>query len=384
MSDQLLLQTRPLPAARSPFADSDDVVEWLESEMDEFSWLLGEEFEEDANLKTFANSVRETYSELFEAATAIREASDDSDPQPLQESFKDAFGRKIIFASDSTTGAYIQRIADRDERVEVPAHVYRILQGDGNPPTSDPRDDARAYAYLYKPSRSAEDTLDALYASQEKQLDDLADRYETRISAFREQTSNVEQELDAMRDAQSEKFHDAQTDQEEEYNVLLSRYTKELPTYSTVKTWGKKVKQHVFNSVMIGVLLLVVVAITGITVIGRSTEYLGLIGAETSTTEIYPGIITLLTIATLGVYAVRMLGRVLIGQIHLASDAQSRVSVARTYLAMTQDDGIDIEDMDRKVMLESLFRPVDSGLGNDDSVVSTTLERIARTFSNRG
>ncbi len=55
---------------------------------------------------------------------------------------------------------------------------------------------------------------------------------------------------------------------------------------------------------------------------------------------------------------------------HLGIDAQSRASMAQTYLALTKEDVA--SDQDRAILLASLFRPVVDGIVKDDGLPAIT------------
>lgn len=65
----------------------------------------------------------------------------------------------------------------------------------------------------------------------------------------------------------------------------------------------------------------------------------------------------LVLVGVLGVWATRLLVRMFLSHIHLATDAAERVVMVKTYLSLMEGDNV-LNDEDRKLVLQSIFRPV--------------------------
>lgn len=73
---------------------------------------------------------------------------------------------------------------------------------------------------------------------------------------------------------------------------------------------------------------------------------------------------------TMFLWTMRILVRVYMTEHHLAIDAESRASMAQTYLALIKEGAA--TDDDRKIVLASLFRPVVDGIVKDDAMPAIT------------
>jgi hypothetical protein len=98
---------------------------------------------------------------------------------------------------------------------------------------------------------------------------------------------------------------------------------------------------------------------------------------DTGATGLYPQVLTLITVATLGLLAIRTAGRALMDQIHLVNDAYNRSSAAKTFLAMIDESDQPIKDNERILMLQALFQFNDARTP-DDRVVPSIADSISK------
>ncbi|WP_194725314.1 DUF6161 domain-containing protein [Noviherbaspirillum malthae] len=82
-------------------------------------------------------------------------------------------------------------------------------------------------------------------------------------------------------------------------------------------------------------------------------------------------------IGVLGVWAVRLIVRMFLSNVHLGTDAAERVTMVKTYLALLEGDKLPSDD-DRKLILQALFRPASDGLVKDEGLPHPALEALTR------
>jgi hypothetical protein len=82
-------------------------------------------------------------------------------------------------------------------------------------------------------------------------------------------------------------------------------------------------------------------------------------------------------VGVLGVWAVRLVVRLYMSHAHLAADADERVTMVQTYLALLEGDKMP-SDEDRKLVLAPLFRPAADGLVKDEGLPHPLLEWFTR------
>jgi Family of unknown function (DUF6161) len=86
--------------------------------------------------------------------------------------------------------------------------------------------------------------------------------------------------------------------------------------------------------------------------------------------------------ATIYLWAMRVLTRFFVSEHHLAIDAQARASMAYTYLSLVKKGAVD--EKDRAIILDALFRPVSDGMVRDDAMPNFTPAAILSAGAVRG
>jgi Family of unknown function (DUF6161) len=86
----------------------------------------------------------------------------------------------------------------------------------------------------------------------------------------------------------------------------------------------------------------------------------------------------LVLVGVLGVWAVRLIVRMYLSHQHLATDAEERVTMIKTYLALLEADKMPSDD-DRKLVLAPLFRPATDGIVKDEGLPHPLLELFTRS-----
>ncbi|MDX2253201.1 MAG: DUF6161 domain-containing protein [Nitrospira sp.] len=80
------------------------------------------------------------------------------------------------------------------------------------------------------------------------------------------------------------------------------------------------------------------------------------------------------------VWPIRILVRILLSAVHLRIDARERSTLAKTYLSLlNRNEGLDQND--RRLILEVLFRPSSSGIVKDDAAPASVIQFLSRLGS---
>lgn len=80
----------------------------------------------------------------------------------------------------------------------------------------------------------------------------------------------------------------------------------------------------------------------------------------------------------IGVWAVRLIVRMFLSNSHLATDAEERVTMVKTYLSLIEAGKMPLDE-DRKLVLTPLFRPAADGLIKDEGLPHPMLELLTRS-----
>jgi hypothetical protein len=85
----------------------------------------------------------------------------------------------------------------------------------------------------------------------------------------------------------------------------------------------------------------------------------------------------LVLIGLFAVWGVRLVVRMFLSHLHLATDASERVVMARTYLSLIEGDRLASKE-DRQLILQALFRPTADGIVKDEGIPPSMLEFLTR------
>ena len=72
----------------------------------------------------------------------------------------------------------------------------------------------------------------------------------------------------------------------------------------------------------------------------------------------------------------RVLTKIMISHLHLASDAAERVVMIKAYMALAMEGGLD--ETHRSLILQALFKPSTTGLIKEDAVPASVLDLATR------
>ncbi len=86
----------------------------------------------------------------------------------------------------------------------------------------------------------------------------------------------------------------------------------------------------------------------------------------------------LVLIGLFTIWGVRLVVRMFLSHIHLATDAAERVVMVKTYLSLIEGDRVKSVE-DRQLILQALFRPASDGIVKDEGIPPSFLELLTRS-----
>lgn len=201
-------------------------------------------------------------------------------------------------------------------------------------------------------------------------LSDLEDKLNARQKDFEnlqtllQQASTVEKDFQDAKDA-----------------VLEDLKVKESYKYweTQVVTYTKKYWQYLSASIIMTVLLLIGVflflhynplIIETVQTPAQAISNTDSISISTKSLQIWEyGFLLLLT--TMVIWLIRIATKITLSNYHLSIDANERVIMIRTYLALIKE-GSGYDESDKKVILDNIFRPTNFGIIKDETNVTLT------------
>lgn len=161
---------------------------------------------------------------------------------------------------------------------------------------------------------------------------------------------------------QADEFTELLKNSKQELGQIEDVYSKKLALQSSVAYWTTKETKHLELAKTWGI---AAAATAGCVVLVIGLLVYFVLG-ETTVDKLQAWqVTTSAVILTFGVWGVRTLVKIFMSHTHSAEDANERVTMIQTYLAMLRDDG-SVTPEDRGVILDSLFRPGHFGLIKED------------------
>ena len=204
----------------------------------------------------------------------------------------------------------------------------------------------------------------------------MSDEYDV----FRKQYTETHRQIENTRKSQAGLFGQFMDDSNKKKVAIEKTYDLELSLRKPVTYWKGKVGQYrkraCWFGISFGAALLVVAIVMNLAV----TRLIpGVSTIDSGTLLSWPAIV-FVAVATLSLWPLRILSRILLSNVHLAADAEERAVLAQTYLSLLRgEEGL--ADTDRRLILDTLFRRTATGIVKDDAVPSGAQELIDRFLS---
>lgn len=156
--------------------------------------------------------------------------------------------------------------------------------------------------------------------------------------------------------------------------ALLKAYDEQLKLEAPATYWDKKRLRHLFVAGGAAIAFIVVVSFGVFWLINSAPLVIrdligGVADGQTGKSlEALPPLVALalITLPALGcAWVLRLVARVLLSNLDLASDAEARSTMITTYLALIKDSEAQMRSEDRTIILSALFRPIDPNSNSD-------------------
>ena len=168
--------------------------------------------------------------------------------------------------------------------------------------------------------------------------------------------------LELMKHSWVVKFDKKHKEFQEKLADLERTYKENLALQSSFKYWDKKRVHH--QSVMWKMAVATAFFAVAVTAIFALVAYFLFEATTLSEVQLWKlGI--MLAISSFGVWLIRLLSKIFISNLHLRTDADERVTMIKTYLALLLE-GKGPKDDGRQLILQTLFRPSSTGFIKED------------------
>ena len=231
--------------------------------------------------------------------------------------------------------------------------------------------------------QAAEQSFEQLRVKAEALLGEKSTAYD---ALHRDYAALVESTRTAAQEHQS-RFTQDQTQRAEDFEKLVSEHKQEMENLrktfreeialrAPATYWDDKRREHERLSKVMGAVSFSSIALS---VLGLGWLIHDLL--RTAQPNAAPEAWRLAMVVLIGLFAVwgvRLVVRMFLSHLHLATDAAERVVMARTYLSLLEGDRLASKE-DRQLILQALFRPASDGIVKDEGVPFSLAEVLTRT-----
>ena len=199
----------------------------------------------------------------------------------------------------------------------------------------------------------------------EQQRREYGEAHASRNVQFKELIQKIAGELDTLRGQSAD-----------ELNAISETYDKKLALQSAVTYLDGKASSHRKAAIIIGLASLIAGGGFAVLAFWLSTTLLA--GDKPAWNRVAVAALA----ATLCFWFLRILVRMFLSNMHLATDTLSRSTLMQTYLALLREGG-GLKDDDRELILKILFRPFSDGMVRDDAAPPSLWDIASRVVGGK-
>lgn len=363
------------------FDSVEDIQYWITQEQQAYQWLFQVG-------RRFSNVVWNHVSTQFQQALAqvdvikqniARGQPYDGNIDALRFWFADAYGKnkKLVL----TTSSVFKAVIDMKESSSIKAaiflgHIISVPQLYQNGVEMPEMLEGSFEYFQYIKGISKKDL------SAEKQaLNELKMEWDQHLTDFKINEEKVKADFEATKINFDNYFRDTQENVSEhltkhttDLDELKKTYDQFMALKAPVDYWLQKGNEHTVKVSQFRNWIL------GIGVLGGSGLLWAVHHVFSNGVINYWKIGCFILLATLFFWAMRILVKLLLSNIHLENDSKERVVMSQTYLALLREQS-GFNDNDKKLILTTLFRPSSSGMGIDDGVPPGIFDALTKLMS---
>lgn len=372
------------------FDQPSEVLTWFDEEQSKWQWMgriheISTAPNQFSNLRKVANQYVQQWTQQQSDPDVVQNVI-----SSLKVHFESAIPSQALWLSSSPTGSFILRLKE-ERRDLVAAGAYLALGG-----TYSPQQHQQLHplflegvieGFLFKreidwTATEHREALEKLKQQYSKNLSDQKRKFQeiekTNLelnSKFDESLVAKEKLLDGLHVEQGEEFRKLIEKHEANLKAIENAYDQKLALLKPVKYWNARNKSHGGKAKNFAIAS----GVVGTVILGLLTWLAYIIFIDVPDGE-KPQVwqVGVFSVAAFfGIWIERLLVRLFISNMHLATDAEERVTMLQTYLSIIRE-GSEFAPEDKKLILERLFHPAADGLVKDDAAPPSPLEILSR------
>lgn len=394
----MIAQTQPTLAldlgekgGRLEFSQPSEVQQWFADELVKWQWMNPIPQVVNA-LQTFRVTQNDANQYIQRWSQSL---SKSEDVTPHLNSLKQFIETRVVqqplWLSSSPIGSYILQLAQDSLRGPLVAAGAYLSLGGSFTPASNPLHpkflEGAIVGFLYKNEidwtatthREALEKLKHQYtgniADQKRKFNEIEQANDSLNSQFNQTLLEKDKLLDELHVNQGEEFKKLIETHEANLKAIEKAYDQKLALWKPVEYWEARGRSHhaksknfAIASGAIGVVILLALG-------WLAYEIFLNVPPNEKPQAWQVGVFSVA--AFFGIWLERILVRLFVSNIHLATDAEERVTMLQTYLSIIRE-GSEFAPEDKKLILERLFHPAADGLVKDDGAPPSPLEILTR------
>lgn len=205
-------------------------------------------------------------------------------------------------------------------------------------------------------------------SAERQALEELKKEWDSHLTTYKEQEDNLKTEFETTKTNFDKYFQDTQLNvaehlkkHTEDLEELKKTYDQYMALKAPVEYWKNKRQKHKDNADLLKKWSIG----TGVT--GGTLFTLSALHFLSTEPISYFKVAIFLFLGTLFFWAMRVLVKLMLSNVHLEGDAHEREVMCQTYLALLRDK-TGLEENDKKLILTTLFRPSSSGIMGEDGI----------------
>ena len=375
-----------------------EMLEWIEREVTFWDWL------DSVQTGTYKAAVTEparALRKLLPSLTEFHAAGIPVDSPAVTSGFKlvmhrlyDIFMARGLPHSTSALGVRIDQLKALDP-VAASAYAYACVSAHARvTQTFDARDTSawRGYVQGLIEIFSIQSPNQAQVTAYQTSLSELQTKYFALAGQGAKSLAELKEQTEALRleavektmsfaansrselDKALESHRDLLAEHDAALGNLRTAFREEMALREPVEYWRKRQFRFAGMAAALGVASLLCIGVLGMMLLGLAQQ------AVPAASGLPPDpwkVTSIVLIAALGIWAIRLLVRMFLSFAHIATDASERVTMVMTYLALVEG-GRMTEAEDRKLILAALFRTGADGLVKDEGVPHPAIELLTR------
>jgi hypothetical protein len=377
-----------LPFQRVIFYSIDEVEEWAKKEIDFWAWPqnFDQQIRSQLNLDGIIRSLISPINQILSTVNELKRTHDEKNRNNLISNLSriisEAYSRynpgqprkPELLHSSQPRAQFIQSLIKSNpiRAASVAAFFMRAYGVEiSNPYILDGAVSGILFDHGFKGSCEAETaSLEKLRSAWNEELLKVQQINENNAETARIWKDQTEND----RTKQYTEFNEFIKKNQLDVENFQKRISAEIALKGPVTYWQEKEAKHISKSRAFGISSILAFVCTGL--------YIGLIihyfAPNLTLNEITLRHIGLLVVgATIGVWFIRVLVRNYLSHVHLSHDAEERIAMMKTYLALLEEGKL--EDKHRNLILQALFRPASTGIVKDDAAPPFMAEWLKRT-----